>query len=217
MRNQEKKLPVFSMYDSLLEIGTTRKFKKGRTIFSEGDKATFLPIVIEGTVKIVRFLEPGKEMILNVFRDGDVFAIPPVLDGGNYPATAIAMEDSRLLLVPRVDFLRMVNERDEFSQMALSTMSKLLNETTSSMTNLATASPEIRVGNVLLRLMTKDGGTPPYKIQFRRRDIADMSGLTTETTIRAIKKLEENNLLRIVQGKIVIDNPALISNFISQY
>ena len=92
----------------------------------------------------------------------------------------------------------------------------MLREKTATINNLATASPEHRVGNVLLRLTEKENSENTKKITLRRQDIAEMAGLTTETTIRAVKKLAEKNLLKIVHGKIILEEPENLYRFLNR-
>ena len=82
-----------------------RTFTAGEEIFGQGDDAAFLPIVVAGQVKMLHYLEPGKEVIIGIFVDGEMFAVPPVFDGKTYPSTAVAMETSRLMLLEREEFL----------------------------------------------------------------------------------------------------------------
>ncbi len=67
---------------------------------------------------------------------------------------------------------------------------------------------------MLLRLAKKEDVKPPVKIQIRRQDIAEMAGLTTETTIRAVKKLADKDLVKIVHGKIIIEQPERLRAFL---
>jgi CRP-like cAMP-binding protein len=46
----------------------------------------------------------------------------------------------------------------------------------------------------------------PIEIKLRRRDIAEMSGLTTETTIRTIGHLADKGLVKIIRRKVVIED-----------
>ncbi|MCA1625356.1 MAG: cyclic nucleotide-binding domain-containing protein [Acidobacteria bacterium] len=50
-------------------------------MFAEGEAAIFLPLIISGKVKMVHFLELGKEVIISIFQKGEMFAVPPVFDG----------------------------------------------------------------------------------------------------------------------------------------
>lgn len=198
----------------LHKFGRTKTYSEGEEVFSEGDKADFLPIVLTGKIKMVRFPEVGKEVIIGVFQTGEMFAVPPAFDGRNFPSTAIAMEETKLLIIYRPDFLKLLRESSEFSFAVIEWMSEMLREKTATIQNLVTASPEHRVGNVLLRLAKKEDEISNVKISMRRQDIAEMAGLTTETTIRAVKKLAEKDLVRIVHGKIILEQPERLRAFL---
>jgi len=91
----------------------------------------------------------------------------------------------------------------------------MLREKTATIKNLATASPEQRVGHVLLRLAEKEGAENQFKIALRRQDIAEMAGLTTETTIRVIRRLAAKELVKIVHGKIILEQAERLRRFLS--
>lgn len=187
-----------------------RVFNENEEVFSEGEPATFLPIVLSGKVKMIHFLEPGKDMIIGIFQNGEMFAVPPVFDGKTYPSTAVAMEITELALIERSEFLILLRESSEFSFSVIDWMSEMLREKTATIQNLATASPEHRVGNVLLKLAERDAPNGSVQISLRREDIAKIAGLTTETTIRVVRKLAEKGLVNIVRGKIVITDQELL-------
>ncbi len=199
------------LVEKLRVCGHTRTFYEDEIIFDGGNKAEVLPIIVSGKVKLVRFPELGKEVIIGIFQSGDMFAMPPVIDGGRYPATAISLEESKLLLIHRSDFLKLMAENTELSSNVTLLMCGLLRSTTATIQNLATSSPEQRIANVLLELAKKES---TGKISLRRQDIAEMAGLTTETTIRVIRKLAEKDLLKIIRGKIFIEETQRLRNFI---
>ena len=194
------------LLDELRKSGRTHRFVENEEIFASGDKADYLPIVLSGSVKMINFLEPGKEVIIGIFGEGEMFAVPPVFDGGRYPATAIAMEPSMLLLIERRNFLELLRQSSELSFTVITWMCAMLREKTATIQNLATASPDHRICNVLLKLAGGKDVELPVRISLRREDIAKMAGLTTETTIRVIRRLAERGALRIDHGKILIDD-----------
>lgn len=204
------------LIESLKKAGRTKTFKAGVEIFAEGEQADFLPIILSGKVKMFHFLEAGKEVIIGIFSAGEMFAVPPVFDGEPYPATAVAMKKSKILLLYRKDFLRLLEESSEFSFVVISWMCEMLREKTAAIQNLATASPEHRAGNVIVRLSKNESSQiEPITITVRRQDIAEMAGLTTETTIRAVRKLADKNLIRIERGKIIIDDLEPLREFLA--
>jgi len=201
---------------ALKKLARRKSYSENQVIFSEGEASDFLPIVERGRVKMVRFPDAGKEVIIGIFEEGEMFAIPPVFDGAPYPSTAVAMEETTLLLLYRRDFLRLLRESNEFSFAVIAWMCRMLREKTATIKNLATASPEHRVGHVLLRLAEKESADgEAVKISLRRQDIAEMAGLTTETTIRVIRKLAEKELVRIVHGKIILEHASRLRRFLS--
>ena len=69
------------LIEALKKTGRTKTLKAGAVLFAEGEQADFLPIILAGTVKMIHFLEPGKEVIIGIFGAGAMFAVPPVFDG----------------------------------------------------------------------------------------------------------------------------------------
>ena len=201
---------------ALRRLARRKSYSENQIIFSEGESSAFLPIVERGKIKMVRYPDVDKEVIIGIFEAGEMFAVPPVFDGAPYPSTAVAMEETTLLLLYRKDFLQLLRESSEFSFAVIGWMCGMLREKTATIKNLATASPEQRVGNVLLRLAEKEGGgAAAVKISLRRQDIAEMAGLTTETTIRAIRKLAAKDLVKIVHGKIILEQAERLRRFLS--
>ena len=198
----------------LLKLGVKKSISANEQIFAENDQASFLPIVLKGKVKMVRFPDVGKEVIIGIFQDGEIFAIPPALDGKKFPATAIAMEETHLLLLPRPAFLNLMKESSEFSTIVMTRMCGLLRDRTETVQILTTPSSEKRVGTVLLRLTIESNESQPTKITLRRQDIAEMSGLTIETTIRAIRSLAKKDYVEIIRGKIIVKNTEQLENFL---
>jgi CRP-like cAMP-binding protein len=194
----------------LEELGNRVSLQPDETLFRHGEMATVLPVIESGRVKIVRYPTVGKEIIVNIFGAGEIFAIPPVIDATPYPASAVAIEESAVLLIQRPDFLRLLGASPEFSRFIMMRMSGLLQETTRAIEIHATASPEKKIASVLIWLADKEHGSNPVTISLRRQDIAEIAGLATETTIRTIRSFAEAGALTITRGKIIMDNIAML-------
>ncbi|MEZ5307858.1 MAG: helix-turn-helix domain-containing protein [Pyrinomonadaceae bacterium] len=82
---------------------------------------------------------------------------------------------------------------------------------------LANASTEERLSGILLWLSEKEEGEVPVTIQLRREDIAQIAGLTTETTIRSIRRLADREIVKIEKGKIVIYDTEALREFSRGY
>ena len=98
-----KKIPFFNgLSDSDLDIvGAVlyeKNYPKSDLIFLEGERGEALFVIEKGRVKISKAAADGREQILHILKDGDIFAEVVLFDRGVYPATAEAVEDTRLYL-----------------------------------------------------------------------------------------------------------------------
>jgi CRP-like cAMP-binding protein len=118
------------------------------------------------------------------------------------------MEDSELLIMPRNEFKALMDRSPKFSAVILEQMCGILRQKADTVRILATPSAEQRIAGILLGIVGDMNGNGPVRIDHRRQDIADMAGLTIETTIRSIRRMSSRDMFRIVRGKIYIDSLA---------
>src|SRR5229473_6150489 len=90
--------------DHLGSYMKTRKVAKGTTIFSKGDPGTGLLGVLTGTVKVSVASADSNDVMLNVFREGEIFGEIALLDGCPRAADATAVSDCELAVIERRDF-----------------------------------------------------------------------------------------------------------------
>ncbi len=69
--------PVFEkeLYDEILEIGIYNDINKGDLLIDIGDKLTYIPLILQGAVKIIREDHDGEEILLYFLERGDTCAI----------------------------------------------------------------------------------------------------------------------------------------------
>src|SRR5438045_2269039 len=101
-----QEVPLFELLDddergTLAEILDTRHFDRGDTIFAYGDTGDSLYVVRSGVVQVYVENNEGEKIILGENIRGDLFGEISLLDGGARTATAVATEDSELLVLDR--------------------------------------------------------------------------------------------------------------------
>lgn len=82
---------------------SNRHFRRGELLFNEGDACAGLFLVASGKIRIFKTSAGGREQVLAMEGPGSSFAELPVFDGGNYPASASAVEDAEVLFISRKD------------------------------------------------------------------------------------------------------------------
>ena len=89
----------------LLAARTVRKlFSAGELLFSEGEPCSGLHIIVRGKVRIFKTSINGREQVLALNVPGESVAEVPVFDGGPFPASAMAVEESEIAFISRRDF-----------------------------------------------------------------------------------------------------------------
>lgn len=85
-------------------------FKKGKQVFKEKDDTKGLWLIHSGKVEISRVTADGWRQTLVVLTAGHFFGELSILENRKHVATAVAIEDSELLLLPKEDFERLMEE-----------------------------------------------------------------------------------------------------------
>ena len=104
-----RQIPIFATLNEgalarLAERCVSRTVGAGHVLFNTGDECRGLYIIESGRVRIYRTSPEGKEQVLHIEGPGRPVAELPLFDGGPFPASAITIEQTRLVFLPRPDF-----------------------------------------------------------------------------------------------------------------
>ena len=191
--------------DTLLAYGATYKnVSTGDIIFQEGMEARYYYQLVEGQVRWVNISNDGKEFIQAIMEKGESFGELPLFDEEPYAATAIADEDSVLIILHKPAFLQLLKDMPKIHFAFSKLFSQRLRFKFLTLRILAEHDPEYIVSTLLnyFKKEQKNICTDCNKIKLTRQQIADMTGLRVETVIRAIRNLHLKGQLVIDKGKV---------------
>jgi tetratricopeptide (TPR) repeat protein len=106
----------------------TRRYEPGQIIFREGEESTAAYVIEVGRVELIKTGRGGL-VRLGVLGKGDLFGEMGVLDKGPRSATARAEEDCLLQVIPRADFLRMIEDDPATALNIMTRLAKRLRDT----------------------------------------------------------------------------------------
>src|SRR6478609_1720835 len=180
-------------------------FKKKAEVFSEGDTPLNLFFIKSGNVKVFKSHPDGKELITNLYHENDFFGFESILQNENYNESAIAMQDTEMVLIPRYDFLLMIQSHPDVSASFITLLCKKVAERERQLINLAYNSVRQRTAEALLKVTTlKDSKSA---ISISRDDLAKMVGTASESVIRVLSDFKDEGIIEIEGGKIKILHP----------
>jgi CRP-like cAMP-binding protein len=197
-------MPISS--DSLFAWGgIAKKYKKNEPIFQEGEHAFFYYQIIEGQVKLNNVYNDGSEFIQGIFHEGQGFGEPPLFIDEPYPSTAIAQKDSVIIKLSKSSFLKMLEDDPTIQFNLLKVFSRRIYNKSVTTRELIHNPPEFRI-MAFLNSLRKNNGTIRNRqyVPHTRQEIANFTGLRVETVIRALKKMESEKQVEIINHKLYI-------------
>lgn len=202
--------------ESLISVANRRKYPKDGVIFFEHDLGDALFMILAGRVKVTILSDDGREIILAMLSDGDFFGEMSLLDNEPRSATAIALQETEMVVLHQRDFLSIVEKRPRVLINLLSVLSSRLRKANQQIGNLALHDVYGRVARILLEMASENGSRQADgRVSFRRpthQEIANMIGATRETVSRMISDLNRQGYIEI-SGKNVIIQAALAKEF----
>lgn len=204
-----KQVPLFSgltaeQYDELAMIITLQDYRRGQSIFAEGDPGTGFYVVMEGLVKIYKLSMEGKEQILHIFGPGEPFAEAAVFIGSTFPAHALALEKSRALFIPRRAFIELIQTNPALAMNMLAALSMRLKKFAHLIEDLSLKEVPGRVAAHILYLSTQQGDSDTVKLNIGKAQLASLLGTIPETLSRILTKLSKQGLIASEGPQITI-------------
>ena len=198
--------------ERLLSCATTRKLRRGATIFAKGDAGTQLIAVLSGRVKIVVSSPEGREAVLNVVHEGEVFGEIALFDGCPRTASAIALTDCELLSIDRRHFLPMVREQPDVAIKLIEILCARLRRSSEQYEDIMFLNLRARVAKLLLRLAEEVGGPLPRKVLVTQQEMSQMAGMSRESINKQLRSWAQVKWVRLERGGVVVLRPeALLS------
>jgi CRP-like cAMP-binding protein len=206
--------------EALANRAIEHKLDRGETLFLAGDPATGLYVVVEGAIRAYRVSADGREQIIHVERGGATLAEVPVFDGGPYPSSTAADENSVLLLIRRQDVLRLCVERPQISLAALRLLAARMRNCAALVERLSLRDVDRRVAELLLEEASdygsRSGDTLEFQLALTHQQIAARVGSVREVVSRAITRLQQGGLIRIEGRKVIIASEEALRTYASE-
>jgi len=199
---------------TVAQAATVRQYEKGQVIFEQDSPADAFYTIASGRVKIFKMLPTGKDLILEIFGTGDPLGAIAAYDGRPFPASAVAIEDSVCVVIPRATFFKLLEEHPSLVRGLMLGMTIRLVELTNRLAQLSGSRVEPRFARLFLKLAGEMGrperGGIFIPLALSRQELADMTGTTIETGIRIMSRWGKEEIVRTEKdGFVILDRPML--------
>lgn len=185
-----------------------RHLGRGETLFNEGDQCSGLFVVARGRIRIFKMSAGGREQVLAVEGPCSSFAELPVFDGGNYPASASAAEDTEVLFISRKDFQNFCREHPDVALKVLAVVGTRLRRLVGIIEDLSFTTVRHRLIGLILRLAQASGAATKEGVRVEltktHQDLAAELGTVREIVSRNLSRLQAEGFLEVDGREITV-------------
>ncbi len=207
--NEAKGVEALKM---LTQEKKTHPFAKKTTIYLEGSAPRYLYYIQKGKVKVFKTSEDGKELIINILGEKELFGWTGLISNNNHTKSAVALEDCDLILIPKEDFTTLLHSNRDVSARFIKMLTADVIGKEERLLNMAYNSVRKRIAVALMLLYERYGSEP---ISILREDLAALTGNTKETVSRTLTDFKEEHLIDVEASRITILKPEKLKNLLN--
>jgi len=189
---------------------TRRSFRKGDTLFFEGDPGDSLLIVQKGRVAVRISTPNGDVATLTVLGPGACFGeLALIGESSVRTASVVALEVVETRALHRREFDELRGQRPGIERFLVDLLASQVRRLSGQVLDALYVPADKRVVRRMAdvaQLYAVDGSNDHIDIPMRQEDIASMAGTTRPTANRVLKQLEDAGVLQLARGRTIVTN-----------
>lgn len=198
------RIPLFAELqdDALQQLArrcVTKSVPAGNVLFTTGEECRGLYMIESGRVRIYRTDPAGREQVLHVEGPGRTVAELPMFDGGPYPASAITVEECRLVFLPLAAFEYLYRNQPDIAHAVIRALGRRLRHLVHLTETLAFRDVAARLAMLLVGYAERSGVATGRGIEIEldrtQEELAHEIGTARESVSRAMKQLRRKGLI----------------------
>jgi CRP/FNR family transcriptional regulator, cyclic AMP receptor protein len=208
--------------ETLIRVLRVRRFRRGETIFHQGDPGDALFVLDRGSVKVVLPSDEAAEpAIVAILGPGEFFGELAILDGAPHSATIVAVEPTETLVLHRDAFLALIDSDPGLRRALLASLATEIRRLTGHVEDLHFLDLPGRLASRILRLSESagtaaDDGTVRIAWPYTQSELAGMIGGSRQSVNRVLADLADQELVRIEREQLVVLDPARLARTIDR-
>lgn len=191
------------LVQKLYEHGISKEYQSGYLLMNENSHIRSIPIVIKGSIKVIRTEEDGREILLYYIKAGES-CIMSFLGGLHNETSKVKAEvedDAEILFLPIEKVSLFIKEHPQW----LDYIFRLYHKRFEELLDIVNAIAFKKVDERLLNLLKKKAElNNSNTIQTTHEQLANELGTARVVVSRLLKQLEENGMVQLGRNKIIL-------------
>lgn len=181
-----------------------KNFEADYTLIHEGNSCLGFSLIINGSIRVYKLSDKGKEVTLYKLYPGDTcyLSMSCMLSNKNYPAFAEVLEPTKVVFIPSNVFYNFIYNTIEFQRFMFENLYSKFNEVISVLEEVAFERMDVRIAKYLLQCSNNANNT---KFLYLTQDkIASEVGTSREVVSRMLTDFKNKDIISSQRGKITI-------------
>ncbi len=196
-------------WDDLRAFTRTFSFQRKEVIYSIGDPPDAIYLIESGQVKVVQFSADGKEKIIGLYQERDLFGEVCICEKSKRDDQAIALDLATVTSFSVKVVLELVAQKPELALKLLMVFCARLVECHEEINALAFDEVRERLAKELLRLCRSPGsqqenGGVQLAVSLTHQELAQLVNTTRETATAIMNEFRREDLVDYGRGAIVV-------------
>jgi CRP-like cAMP-binding protein len=190
------------------ELANERSFKKGSSIFYQGDPGDAFYVIAGGSVKVFIQSGQGEEMVLVTLRSPESLGEVALLDESSRSASAEALEETTLLAFARSSMMELIHSEPAIADGLLRSVGSTLRRLTEQASDFVFLDLEGRVAKLLVQYASRRGEESDDGVSLdlglTQTDLAHMVGGSRQSVNQILHALAARGFIEIEGQSVVI-------------
>ena len=189
-----------SLVKELLAVSRVQDVPAGSRLYAEGDACAAIAFVLDGEIRVFKISESGREITLYEIGQGETCILNAscILSGTSYPANAVTLTPTRILLIPSTIFRRLMGEHEELREFVFSLLSLRLSSVMELVEEVAFGRMDQRLMDYLVE-KSENG-----QLETTHQKIANDLGSSREVVSRLLKDFERKGQVKLARNEITL-------------
>jgi CRP/FNR family transcriptional regulator len=194
---------------ALLERSIEKTYSAGEVLWIAGDTPAGMTLVVEGKVRIVRG-SGGRQTAIHSGEAGSTLGEIPCFTRSTYPATAIAAEPTRCLIITHAAFDHALRVDPELAYVLLDRLSKRVQHLVERVGRLTSHGVTARLAQYLIE-RAGASTAPTFSLGMTQAELAEELGTVREVIVRALRQLKDAGAIASrASGRFAVVDPGLL-------
>lgn len=181
-----------------------KTYSAGEFIVRETDRAEALFLLREGAVKLTKTSWNGREQTIQFYRPGEMIGLFTLFSGIPFPASAVALEKSTLVVFSRKELEKAAMHEPSLMVNLFFALAMRMNGCIKTVEFLSLKEIPQRLAAFFRAFLDREGKNSFFTLPFSQKELSRVLGTTPETLCRAIGKMTREKIISVKGRKIEV-------------